>query len=73
MAQKAKRHIPPLEPDASYETKARYYERFSTNELMAAGHLEEVGVCQHAPKTETSSFRVGKTLLAKLKQVAQKK
>ena len=64
MAQKAKRHILPLEPDASYETKARYYERFSTDELVTAGRLDEIGVCQHVPKTERLSLRVDKTFLA---------
>ncbi len=58
MAQKAKRSIPALDPPASYEAKARYYERYSTQELLAAGHLEEVGVRQYPYKTEMLSLRV---------------
>jgi len=68
-----KRSIPALDRHASYEAKARYYERYSTQELLAAGHLEEVGVRQSSRKTETLSLRVDKTLLAQLKQVAKKK
>lgn len=73
MAQKAKRSIPALDPHASYEAKARYYERYSTQELLAAGHLEEVGARQYPRKTETLSLRVDKALLTQLKQVAKKK
>lgn len=73
MIQKTKRDIPPLDPQASYEAQAQYYERHSTNELMKHGHLEEVGVFQQAPKTEMLSLRVDKTLLAQLKKVAAKK
>ena len=72
MAQKTKRNIPPLDPHASYEAKAQYYERYSTAELVKHGHLEEVGVFQHAPKTEMLSLRVDKTLLAQIKEVAKK-
>jgi predicted DNA binding CopG/RHH family protein len=71
--QKAKHPIPALDPHASYAAKARYYERYSTQELLAAGHLEEVGVRQHPHKTETLSIRVDKTLLTQLKRVAKKK
>ena len=73
MPQKIKPSIPTLNPHASYEAKAHYYERHSTQELLAAGHLEEVGVRQYLHKTETLSLRVDKTLLAQLKQVARKK
>lgn len=73
MAQKMKRSIPALDPHASYEAKARYYERYSTQELLATGHLEEVGVRQYPRKTETLSLRVDKTLLTQLKQIAKKK
>jgi hypothetical protein len=34
-----------LDPHASYGAKARYYERYSTEELLATGHLEEVDDC----------------------------
>ena len=60
MVPKAKRHIPCLDPDASYEAKARYYERFSTKELVAVGHLEEVGVCQYSSKETLSLCLVRK-------------
>jgi len=73
MAEKMKRSIPSLDPHASYVAKARYYERYSTQELLAAGHLQEVGVRQYPRKTETLSLRVDKRLLAQLKQVAKKK
>jgi len=73
MAQKVKRSVSTLDPHASYEAKARYYERYSTEELLAAGHLEEVGVHQYPRKTETLSLRVDKTLLTQLKQLAKKK
>ncbi|MGH9428180.1 MAG: CopG family antitoxin [Terriglobia bacterium] len=73
MPQKAKAPLPALNPHASYEAKARYYERHSTQELLAAGHLEEIGVQQYPRKTETLSLRVDKMLLAQLKQVARKK
>jgi predicted DNA binding CopG/RHH family protein len=73
VARKIKRNIPPLDPHASYEAKAQYYERYSTTELMENGHLEEVGVFQHAPKIEMLSLRVDNTLLAQLKKVAKKK
>ena len=73
MAQKTNRPIPVLNLHASYQAKARYYERHSTEELLAAGHLEEVGVRQYPRQTETLSLRVDKTLLARLKQVAKKK
>jgi hypothetical protein len=73
MARKAKHSIPVLGPSASYETRARYYEHYSTLELLAAGHLEEVGVRQYSRKTETLSIRVDKTLLTQLKQVAKRK
>jgi hypothetical protein len=73
MPRKEKRPIPPLPPRAAYEAKARYYERYSTQELLDAGHLEEVGVKQYPRKTATLSFRIDKTLLTQLKQVAQQK
>ena len=73
MVQKAKRSIPALDPHASYKAKACCYERYSTQELLAAGHLEEVGVRQYPRQTETLSLRVNKALLAQLKQVARKK
>ena len=73
MKRKAKRLIPSLDLHASYEAKARYYEHYSTQELLAAGHLEEVGVRQYPRKTEMLSLRVDKTLLAQLNQVAKKK
>lgn len=73
MAQKGKRSIPALDPHASYAAKARYYERYSTQDLLAVGHLEEVGARQYARKTEMLSLRVDKTLLTQLKQVARKK
>ncbi|MGH7960620.1 MAG: CopG family antitoxin [Candidatus Binatia bacterium] len=73
MPQKAKLSLPATNPHASYEAKARYYERYSTQELLAAGHLEEVGIRQYPRKTETLSLRVDKTLLAQLKQLARKK
>lgn len=70
---KTKRTIPLLDPHASYEVKARYYERYSTQALLAAGHLEEVGVRKYPRKTETLSLRIDKTLLTQLKRVAKKK
>ena len=73
MAQTAKRSIPTLDPHASYEAKSRYYERYSTQELLAAGYLKEVGVQQYPRKTATLSLQVDQTLLAQLKQVAKKK
>ena len=73
MAQKAKRSIPAPPQQASYEARARYYERYSTQDLLVAKHLEEVGVRQYARQTETLSVRVDKTLLAQLRQVAKKK
>ena len=60
-------------PHASYQAKARYYERHSIEELLAAGHLEEVGVRQYPRQTETLSLRIDKTLLTRLKQVAKEK
>jgi hypothetical protein len=45
MAQKVKHSIPTLDPHASYGAKARYYERYPTEELLATGHLEEVDDC----------------------------
>ncbi len=71
MAQKAKRSLPAVDPHASYAGKARYDERYSTPELLAAGHLEEGGVCQYLRKTATWSLGVDKALLAQLKQVAK--
>ena len=38
-AQKMKRSIPTLNSHAYYEAKARYYERYSTQELLDAGYL----------------------------------
>mgnify|MGYP001594035984 CR=1 FL=1 len=73
MAQKAKRSISVLDRHASYEAKAHYYKRHSTQELLAAGRLEEVGVRQYPRKTETLSLRIEKRLLAQLRQVAKKK
>ena len=55
----------------TYEAKARYYEQYSTQELLAAGHLEGVGVKQYPRKTAQLSFRVEKALLTQLKQVAK--
>jgi predicted DNA binding CopG/RHH family protein len=65
--------VPILDPHASYQARARHYEHYSTQELLAADHLEEIGVRQHARKTETLSLRVDKSLLTQLKQVAKKK
>ena len=65
--------IPALNPQASYVAKARYYERYSTQELVAAGRLVEVGVREYPKQTETLSVRVDKILLAQLKRVARKK
>jgi hypothetical protein len=73
MPRKEKRSIPALNPRASYETKARYYERYSTQELVAAGHLEEVGTRRYTRQTETLSLRVDKALLTQLKRAAKKK
>jgi len=73
MPQKVKPSIPAPNPRASYEAKARYYERHSTQELLTAGHLEEVGMRQYPRRTETLSLRIDKALLAQLKQVAKKK
>lgn len=73
MTRKEKRPIPPIPTHATYETKARYYERYSTQDLLDAGHLEEVGVKQYPRKTATLSFRIEKTLLTQLKQVAKRK
>jgi hypothetical protein len=63
MKQKAKRPISVLDPHASYEAKACYYERYSTQELLAAGHLEEVKVRQYLRKTKP---RKGKRLKSKV-------
>lgn len=73
MARKAKRTIPALDQEASYEAKAEYYKRYTSQDLLTAGHLEEVGIRQYAPKTETLSVRVDAALLAQLKQIAKKK
>ena len=73
MQRKARTTIPPLSPGASAEAKARYYERYSTQELMAAGQLEEVGVRKYPRKTETLSLRVDTDLLFQLKRLAKKK
>jgi hypothetical protein len=73
MTRKEKPSIPPLPPRAPYEARARYYEQYSTQELLAAGHLEEVGVKKYPRKTATLSFRVEKTLLTQLKQAAKRK
>jgi predicted DNA binding CopG/RHH family protein len=73
MPQKEKRPIPPLNPRASYKAKAEYYERHSTQELLSAGYLEEVGIRRAAVQTETLSVRVDKMLLSQLKQTAKKR
>ena len=73
MARKEKHSIPPLPSRTTYEAKARYYEQYSTQELLAAGHLEESGVKQYPRKTATLSFRVEQTLLTQLKQAAKRK
>ncbi len=70
---KKKPAIPALTPRSSYEAKARYYERYSTQELMAAGHLEEIGTRKYTRQTETLSLRVDKALLTQLKRAAKKK
>jgi predicted HicB family RNase H-like nuclease len=57
----------------TYGAKARYYEQYSTQELLAAGHLEEVGVKQYPRKTAKLSFRIEKALLTQLKQAAKQK
>jgi len=72
MPQKEKRSIPPLNPHVSYKAKADYYERYSTQELLSSGHLEEVGIRRAAVQTETLSVRVDKALLSRLKQTAKK-
>lgn len=73
MTKKTRHPIPALSPHASYEAKARYYEHYSTEDLLAAGRLEEMGVHQYPRQTETLSLRVDKLLLGQLKQVAKKK
>lgn len=73
MRTKEKTPIPALDPRLSYQAKASYYERYSTQELLAAGHLEEVGVRGFRAKTETLSVRVDKALLSCLQQMAKKK
>ena len=73
MTRKEKHSIPPIPSRAPYEAKARYYEQHSTQELLDAGHLEEIGVKQYPRKTATLSFRVEKALLTRLKQAAQRK
>lgn len=73
MARKARIAIPPLDPGASAETKTRYYERYSTQQLITAGQLEEVGIRKYPRKTETLSLRVDTNLLMQLKRVAKKK
>lgn len=73
MKRREKTPIPALDPRLSYQAKASYYERYSTQELLAAGHLEEVGVRGFPAKTETLSVRVDKALLFRLKQTAKKK
>ncbi len=73
MTRKDKHSIPPMPSRATYEAKARYYEQYSTQELLAAGRLEEVGVKQYPRKTATLSFRVEKTLLTQLKHAAKQK
>ena len=73
MARKAKMTIPSLDPKASAEAKARYYERYTTQELIAAGQLEEVGIRKYPRKTETLSLRLDTNLLMQLKRVAKKK
>jgi hypothetical protein len=73
MTRKDKHPIPPIPSRAPYEARGRYYEQYSTQELLAAGHLEEVGVKQYPRKTATLSFRVEKTLLTQLKHAAKQK
>ncbi|MBM4257062.1 MAG: hypothetical protein FJ147_14335 [Deltaproteobacteria bacterium] len=73
MTRKAKVTVPPLDPKASAEVKARYYERYTTQELIAAGHLEEVGLRKYPRKTEILSLRLDTNLLMQLKRVAKKK
>lgn len=73
MPRKEKHSIPSLPSRTTYEAKARYYEQYSTQELLATGHLEEVGVKQYPRKTATVSFRVEKALLTQLKQAAKQK
>jgi predicted DNA binding CopG/RHH family protein len=73
MSRKEKCSIPTLDPRASYEAKAHYYERYSTQELVEAGHLEEVGIRKYARQTEILSLRVDKALLTQLKRAAKKK
>ncbi len=73
MKRKEKFPIPEMNPNLPYKAKASYYERYSTEELLAAGHLEEVGVRGFPAKTETLSVRVDKALLLRLKRTAQKK
>ena len=73
MPRKEKSPIPVLNSRASYKAKARYYEQHSTQELLTAGRLEEVGIRQYSRQTETLSLRVDKELLTQLKRAAKKK
>lgn len=72
MTRKGKLAIPPSPPNSTYAAKAHYYEQHSTQELLAAGQLREVGVRQYPRKTATLSCRVEKTLLTQLKQAAKR-
>ena len=56
MAQKAKRSISALDPHASYEAKARYYECYSTQELLAAGgYYADLYQAQFAGQEQTQA------------------
>jgi predicted DNA binding CopG/RHH family protein len=73
MQDKRTQRIPAVNPRASYVARARYYERHSTQELVDAGQLIEVGIRAYPQQTETLSVRVDKMLLAQLKRMARKK
>ena len=73
MQRKRKQESATLNRETSYLAKARYYERYSTQELLDTGRLVEIGVRAYPRQTEMLSVRVDKTLLAQLQRVARKK